>query len=190
MLLISYTQKCFNTSIRVLPNQVWKLLIALFKVPNTGAFTVHVQRCQVFLFCSIYYLVLFSSCKYLWFEQNASKYLFSRITLCTLLWKQMKNTVYQAKILFFLLKTTFCFRKRLTSLYVVCRYQAKFFFFFFSGATFHIPFTKSATLNRLLHCSLWQFSGAIFLFSRALFAFRGRNRPEPPCNFFPGRYLL
>ena len=32
----------FNTSITVLTNQVWKLLIALFKVPNTGAFTVHV----------------------------------------------------------------------------------------------------------------------------------------------------
>ena len=30
----------FNTSIRVLTNQVWKLLIALFKVLNTGAFTV------------------------------------------------------------------------------------------------------------------------------------------------------
>ena len=34
--------------------------------------------------------------------------------------------------------------------------------FFFSGATFHIPLTKSATLNRLLHYSLWQFSGALF----------------------------
>ena len=29
------------TSITVLTNQVWKLLIALFKVPNTGALTVH-----------------------------------------------------------------------------------------------------------------------------------------------------
>ena len=29
-----------NTSITVLTNRVWKLLIALFKVPNTGAFTV------------------------------------------------------------------------------------------------------------------------------------------------------
>ena len=36
------------------------------------------------------------------------------------------------------------------------------------GATFHIPLTKSATLNRLLHCSLWRFSGAIFIFE-ALF---------------------
>ena len=26
--------------------------------------------------------------------------------------------------------------------------------FLFSGATFHMPLTKSATLNRLLHCSL------------------------------------
>ena len=40
MLLVSYIQQYFNTSITVLTNQVWKLLIALFKVPNTGAFTV------------------------------------------------------------------------------------------------------------------------------------------------------
>ena len=40
MLLISYIQQYFNTSITVLTNQVWKLLIALFKVPNTGALTV------------------------------------------------------------------------------------------------------------------------------------------------------
>ena len=42
MLLVSYMyiQQYFNTSITVLTNQVWKLLIALFKVPNTGAFTV------------------------------------------------------------------------------------------------------------------------------------------------------
>ena len=38
MLLISYIQQYFNTSITVLTNHVWKLLIALFKVPNTGAF--------------------------------------------------------------------------------------------------------------------------------------------------------
>ena len=41
MLLVSYIQQYFNTSITVLTNRVWKLLIALFKVPNTGAFTVH-----------------------------------------------------------------------------------------------------------------------------------------------------
>ena len=40
MLLVSYIQQYFNTSITVLTNQVWKLLIALFKVPNNGAFTV------------------------------------------------------------------------------------------------------------------------------------------------------
>ena len=40
MLLVSYIQQYFNTFITVLTNQVWKLLIALFKVPNTGAFTV------------------------------------------------------------------------------------------------------------------------------------------------------
>ena len=43
MLLVSYIQQHFNTSITVLTNQVWKLLIALSKVPNTGAFTVHIQ---------------------------------------------------------------------------------------------------------------------------------------------------
>ena len=42
MLLASYIQQYFNTSITVLTNRVWKLVIALFKVPNTGAFTVHV----------------------------------------------------------------------------------------------------------------------------------------------------
>ena len=40
LLLVSYIQQYFNISITVLTNQVWKLLIALFKVPNTGAFTV------------------------------------------------------------------------------------------------------------------------------------------------------
>ena len=52
--------------------------------------------------------------------------------------------------------------------------------FLFSGATFHIPLTKSATLNRLLHCSLWQFSGALFWFSRALFCNTGAKSPEAP----------
>ena len=46
MLLVSYTQQYFDTSITVLTNQVWKLLIALFKVPNTGALTV-----AVFFYC-------------------------------------------------------------------------------------------------------------------------------------------
>ena len=59
--------------------------------------------------------------------------------------------------------------------------QAKIFFFSFSGATFHIPLTKSATLNRLLHSSLWWFLRALFFF-----AFRGQISPEPPCIFFPG----
>ena len=41
MLLVSYIQQYFNTSITVLTNRVWKLLIALFKVSNTAsAFTV------------------------------------------------------------------------------------------------------------------------------------------------------
>ena len=44
MLLVSYIQQYFNTSITVLTNQVWKLLIALCKVPNTSAFTVHPEN--------------------------------------------------------------------------------------------------------------------------------------------------
>ena len=67
-----------------------------------------------------------------------------------------------------------------------CRPKIKFLF---SGATFHIPLTKSATLNRLLHCSLWQFSGALFYFRGLFFTFRGRNCPEPPCNFSPALML-
>ena len=47
MLLVSYIQQYFNTSITVLTNQVWKLLIALFKVPNTGALTVLMENCYV-----------------------------------------------------------------------------------------------------------------------------------------------
>ena len=53
----------------------------------------------------------------------------------------------------------------------------------FSKATFHIPLTKTKTLNRLLHCSLWRFSGALFYFQGLFFAFRGQNLPEPPCIF-------
>ena len=44
----------------------------------------------------------------------------------------------------------------------------------FTGATFHIPLTKSTTMNRLLHCSLWQkFSGSFFIFKGSFFAFLG-----------------
>ena len=48
-----------------------------------------------------------------------------------------------------------------------------------SGATFHIPITKSATLNRLEHCSLWQFSGGL-VFLRALFCISGAKSPGAP----------
>ena len=51
---------------------------------------------------------------------------------------------------------------------------------YFRGATFHIPSTKSATLNRLLHCSQWRFSGALDFWG-LFFAFWGWNRPDPPC---------
>ena len=61
----------------------------------------------------------------------------------------------------------------------VCTYQVKKKI---GGATFHIPLTKSATLNRLLHCSLWQFSGALFCISGV----KSPGAPPPPptpCNF-------
>ena len=38
--LVSYIQQYCKTSITLLTNQVWKFLIALFKVPNTVGFTV------------------------------------------------------------------------------------------------------------------------------------------------------
>ena len=53
MLLVSYIQQYFNTSITVLTNQVWKLLIALFKVPNTGAFMVITFSIVFFLFSAV-----------------------------------------------------------------------------------------------------------------------------------------
>ena len=56
--------------------------------------------------------------------------------------------------------------------------------YLFWGATFHIPLTKSATLNRLLHCSLWQFLGAFF-FLRALFLHFGGEIAQSLCVFFP-----
>ena len=49
MLLVSYIQQYFNTSITVLKNQIWKLLIALFKVPNTGVFMVTYFSPSLFL---------------------------------------------------------------------------------------------------------------------------------------------
>ena len=60
--------------------------------------------------------------------------------------------------------------------------------FLFSGATVHIPLTKPATLNRLLHCVLWEYAGALSLFLRALFCISGAKSPGAPgpCNFFPG----
>ena len=56
--------------------------------------------------------------------------------------------------------------------------------FLFSGATFHIPLTKSATLNRLLHCSLWQFSGLCLIFGGSFWHFRGEIAGSP-CVIFP-----
>ena len=59
--------------------------------------------------------------------------------------------------------------------------------FLFSGATFHSPLTiRSATLSRLLHCSLWGFSGALLIFQGSILHFRGEiacSLPHvfPPC---------
>ena len=63
--------------------------------------------------------------------------------------------------------------------------QARNITFWYSGATFHIPLTKSAILNRLLHCNLWQFSGALFFSSRALFCISGAKSAGAPCVIFP-----
>ena len=90
MLLVSYTQQYFSTSITVLTNQVWKLLIALLKVPNTGALTVHQSLEQhlkshdkssmisthylkltswpLYMFCSIIRLLILS-----WILQNGRR---------------------------------------------------------------------------------------------------------------------
>ena len=65
-------------------------------------------KCSIFAVFSTFFklqiLVILSK-----MPQNT---LFSRITLCTLLWKQIKNTVFQAKILFFHPQKYFFFRKR------------------------------------------------------------------------------
>ena len=56
------------------------------------------------------------------------------------------------------------------------------FNFLFWGATFHIPLTKSVTLNRLLHTVSGNFQGLFFDFQGLFFAFQGQNCLEPPCN--------
>ena len=56
----------------------------------------------------------------------------------------------------------------------------------FRGATFHIPLTISATLNRLLHCSLWRiFRGSPESnFSIFIGAKMREIAREPACMFF------
>ena len=52
----------------------------------------------------------------------------------------------------------------------------------FSGATFHIPLTKSATLNRLLHCSLMSmaiFRGSFLIFKGSFLHFGGEFARGP-----------
>ena len=52
------------------------------------------------------------------------------------------------------------------------------------GATFHIPLTKFATFNRLLHCSIYgNFQGLFVYFRGLFFAFRGEITRRPPCIF-------
>ena len=54
------------------------------------------------------------------------------------------------------------------------------------GYTFHIPMTKSATLNTLLHCNLWQFSGrASFLIFEGSFLHFGGEIARSPRVIFP-----
>ena len=53
MLLVSYIQQYFYTSITVLTDQLWKLLIALFKVPNTGVFTVYQHYLLLYIEASL-----------------------------------------------------------------------------------------------------------------------------------------
>ena len=137
------SSKYFNTSITVLTNQVWKLMIALFKVPNTGAFMI-LKECE--LHCTTPQFT----------DSNEGTPPPPPPHFWTY-WRQFD--------------------------FAVIRLNIKFVF---SGATFHIPLSKSATLNRLLHCSLWRFSGALYWYLRALFCnFWARYRPEPPCIFFP-----
>ena len=60
MLLVSYIQhyqQYFNTSITVQTKQVWKLLIALFNVPNTGAFTVAYKQNVCYIDLGALYIV-------------------------------------------------------------------------------------------------------------------------------------
>ena len=57
--------------------------------------------------------------------------------------------------------------------------------FLFLRATFHIPLPKSVTLNTLLHCSPWEFSGALFAFPGLFYAFRGWNHQDALGIFFP-----
>ena len=67
----------------------------------------------------------------------------------------------------------------------VCDITGQKLKFYFPGATFHIPLTKSATLNRHLHCSLWQFSGALFwgFFEGSFLHFGGKIVRSPRVIF-------
>ena len=47
------------------------------------------------------------------------------------------------------------------------------------GATIHIPLPKFATLNKLKHCSPWEFSGALFLISQGAFLHFGGETWSP-----------
>ena len=58
--------------------------------------------------------------------------------------------------------------------------------FYFRGLLFtsHL-LTKSATLNRLLHCSLWQFLRAPFFIFEGFFLHFGAKSPGAPVELFP-----
>ena len=73
-------------------------------------------NCSFFL---LQYLVLFQVTNTCHFEQNASKYFFFQGSLCVHFYgNKMKNAVFQAKILFFILKNTSFFHKTLASLHL------------------------------------------------------------------------
>ena len=59
-----------------------------------------------------------------------------------------------------------------------------FFFFFGGGATFLILLPRISILNKLLHCSLWEYSGLYFDFL-GLFFILGVKSTEPVCIFPP-----
>ena len=98
---------------------------------------------------------------------------------CTCFFDKIKSLLYSIS----LMKT--CYKEYVLLVLLHLTLPGQRLDFLFSGASFHIPLTKTATLNRILHCSLLQFSGALFRFSRALFCISGAKSPGAPVYFPP-----